>query len=371
MGANNEVRDLQVIDRDYEISPAEARHRLYAIAQFQGVVHELMVEGHDYGAAFPGSDKPSLLKPGAEKLVKLMNCTAQYEVEECKEDWEKPFFYYRVKCRLVSMDTGVVVSEGMGSANSYESKWRYRWLFESDIPSGVDKKSLRRKEFFSKKNNRKYVQYRMENEDIYDQVNTILKIGEKRSLVDAALAAGRLSDLFTQDIEEMKENGEFSEAGAEGNGKPEPDEDERKKAHDKVLETALKRIAALKTIEELEEALAKTKDMKSGGLKTKILAALSTREKELQKESSEEPEESSAEKSAEEEEKSPESEESSPEAESGPTEADLLFAQIREALEAAAYTTTTIDRRMKALANATIDELQDVLQKAKAAATQA
>jgi len=43
----------------------------------------------------------------------------------------------------------------------------------------------------------------VENEDIYSQVNTILKMAKKRALVDAALSAGRLSQVFTQDIEDM------------------------------------------------------------------------------------------------------------------------------------------------------------------------
>ena len=47
--------------------------------------------------------------------------------------------------------------------------------------------------------------YRLDNEDIYSQVNTILKMAKKRALVDAALSAGRLSQVFTQDIEDMHE----------------------------------------------------------------------------------------------------------------------------------------------------------------------
>ena len=44
---------------------------------------------------------------------------------------------------------------------------------------------------------------RDENEDIYFQVNTILKMAKKRAMVDAALSAGRLSDVFTQDMEDL------------------------------------------------------------------------------------------------------------------------------------------------------------------------
>ena len=41
------------------------------------------------------------------------------------------------------------------------------------------------------------------NEEVYSEVNTILKIGKKRALVDAALSAGRLSEIFTQDLEDL------------------------------------------------------------------------------------------------------------------------------------------------------------------------
>ena len=42
------------------------------INQFQQVIQSQLVEGHDYGAAFFGSSKPSLLKPGAEKILMLL-----------------------------------------------------------------------------------------------------------------------------------------------------------------------------------------------------------------------------------------------------------------------------------------------------------
>jgi hypothetical protein len=47
------------------------------------------------------------------------------------------------------------------------------------------------------------MEFRIPNKDIFDQVNTMLKIAKKRSSVDVALSVGRLSDIFTQDIEEF------------------------------------------------------------------------------------------------------------------------------------------------------------------------
>src|SRR4029079_16350667 len=41
------------------------------------------------------------------------------------------------------------------------------------------------------------------NQDIYDQVNTIQKIAQKRSLVSAALLGVNASEFFTQDMEDL------------------------------------------------------------------------------------------------------------------------------------------------------------------------
>ena len=41
-------------------------------------------------------------------------------------------------------------------------------------------------------------------QDPYSLINTMLKMAKKRALVDAVLSATRSSDLFTQDLEDMK-----------------------------------------------------------------------------------------------------------------------------------------------------------------------
>ena len=98
---------------------------------------------------------------------------------------------------------GATVSEGMGECNSMESKYRWRWVGERDLPAGTDKTKLVSQERRSAKTGGHWTVYRMDNDDIYSQVNTILKMAKKRALVDAALSAGRLSDVFTQDLEDL------------------------------------------------------------------------------------------------------------------------------------------------------------------------
>jgi hypothetical protein len=182
-------------------SEEDLKKELYAIGIFQALVRANLKEGVDYGV-IPGTKKPSLLKPGAEKTTKLLGLADTYEVMQRVENWDKPFFNYEVKCTLIQIGTGTVISEGLGSCNSWESKYRYRWVFPDDVPQSIDKAKLVKKTGKRRDGKGTYVQYRLDNEDIYSQVNTLLKMAEKRALVDAALHAGRLSDLFTQDIED-------------------------------------------------------------------------------------------------------------------------------------------------------------------------
>lgn len=200
------------------IDPKVAEKRIKAIGQMQAVFKTFMKEGADYGT-IPGTGKPTLLKPGAEKTAKILNCADLYHVVKDIEDWEKPFFYYQVKCQLMEISTQTVISEGIGSANSMEDRYRWRWVFPNELPDELciivkhtDKDDERKprpeltsKKIWSKKYQKYYFQYRIENENVYTQVNTILKIAKKRALVDAALSAGRLSDIFTQDLEDTYE----------------------------------------------------------------------------------------------------------------------------------------------------------------------
>ena len=137
------------------------------IQQFQKVVQGALSEGHDYGAAFSGSSKPSLLKPGAEKILMLLGLSSVYEIMEQVQDYEDGFFAYTIKCLLIR--NGVVITEGLGHCNSKEKK------YDSD------------------------------KQDKYMLGNTCLKMAKKRAQVDAALTVGSLSNIFTQDLEDMEQ----------------------------------------------------------------------------------------------------------------------------------------------------------------------
>ncbi len=175
----------------------EVREKFAEVLAFQQLVHQHLVKDHDYGT-IPGTQKPTLLKPGAEKLVKLLDLADCYVTESSVEDWDRPLFSYTIKCQLKRVDGGIV-AEGLGQCSTMEDRYRWRWVFDRDIPRDVAKDSLKTRTIRGGG-----IQYRIPNDDIYTQINTVLKMAKKRALVDAALSVGRLSDLFTQDMEDLR-----------------------------------------------------------------------------------------------------------------------------------------------------------------------
>ena len=168
------------------------------------IYHNIMQEGTDYGIIPGAGDKPTLLKSGAEMLRMAFNLHYRTEIESAIEDWDKGRFYYRVKTEFYNAKEQHV-GTGIGSANSEESRYSNRWVFESDIPEGVNKASLKSQERTSKKGSR-YRVYLIE-ADIHEKatlVNTLQKMAKKRSFVDGILSITGASRIFTQDIEDMK-----------------------------------------------------------------------------------------------------------------------------------------------------------------------
>lgn len=170
---------------------------LNKISQIQAAIQSTLKQGHDYDT-IPGTSKPTLLKPGAEKILMMFGLTSEYEFMEKIEDYDKGIFAYTIKCLLSK--NGQKITEGVGSCNSKENKYRWRWTKEDALPNGIDKDSLK-----SKTNRWGKTEYQIENDEIYSQANTILKMAKKRAQVDATLTVASLSELFTQDVEDMKE----------------------------------------------------------------------------------------------------------------------------------------------------------------------
>jgi hypothetical protein len=192
------------------VSPAESLRR---IQEMQAFIQQVMVSGVDYGV-IPGTGggdkpKPSLLQPGAQKLAELYGFAVSFEDVEVIKDWDKPLFYFRKRCVLTLRKDGRFIGDGIGSCNSKEDRYAWRWVWDNEVPPAYDKKTLKVKTIDTRRGASK--KYRLPNEDIFSLVNTIEKMACKRSLIHAVLSATRSAGIFTQDMEDLPEDA-FGEA---------------------------------------------------------------------------------------------------------------------------------------------------------------
>ena len=251
--------DRQMVVRDDRdtlfISPAatvaQALDRYDAVVEL--VRSRLWRDGVDSGE-IPGASKPTLLKPGAEKLCAFFGLTPLFETTRVIEDWTgkdhggEPLFAYTVTCSLMRGDR--IIAQGAGDAHSWETKHRYRWVKAEDVPPGVTLSTLQRREDVAseprfavqrKETGGKYgkplsywerfeaaiedgtavtetrqskagnpvewviiadATYRVPNGNPADLTNTLMKMSQKRGLVAAVLLATNASEFFTQDLED-------------------------------------------------------------------------------------------------------------------------------------------------------------------------
>jgi hypothetical protein len=117
----------------------------------------------DYGI-IPFTKKKTLLKPGAEKLLKLFGLVPNYEKISEVEDWEKGFVFYKYRCILTHYATGKFAGDAIRSANSKEK------------------------------------QVALTGKPVYEVANTVEAKAQKRALVAATVQATMASEIFDADI---------------------------------------------------------------------------------------------------------------------------------------------------------------------------
>ena len=200
-----------------------------AIVRYNSVVEftkRVMEPGTDFGIIPGTGTKPTLLKPGAEKLCTLFGLCPSFVLVKAIEDWTgenhggEPFFYYHYKAVLSR--GGNPVGEGEGSCNSREAKYRWRET-KRKCPGCGAEAIIRGKEEYGggwlcwKKQGGCGTKFqdgdasiegqqvgRVPNPDISDQVNTMQKMAQKRALIAATLVTTNASAFYTQDIEDMQ-----------------------------------------------------------------------------------------------------------------------------------------------------------------------
>lgn len=144
--------------------------------QIKELMQRVMKKDHHYGA-IPGvrDGKPTLLKPGAEKILTKFRLATSY-IKECRDLGDG--YEWVITCRLTHMPTGIFVGEGLGSCSTKEY--------------GKNQVKVN---------------------------NTVLKIARKRAMIDAVMTATSASDFFTQDVGDKDDDKDSPHAGSK---EPEP-----------------------------------------------------------------------------------------------------------------------------------------------------
>jgi ssDNA-binding Zn-finger/Zn-ribbon topoisomerase 1 len=211
---------LAVRDTDLAVRREGSVRELVARADLiRRAMDEAMIEGVHYGK-IEGVAKPSLFQPGAEKIDTLFRLRPSFVAEE---RWG-PDGHLTVltKASITHIPSGEVLAEGVSAVcSTYESKYRYRTKNRRCPKCGAEALVKSKKhegkwqcigkdkggcwELFDLEDERITTQEvgRVENEDLADQWETIIRMSEKRSHVAATRMATAASDVFTQDVEDL------------------------------------------------------------------------------------------------------------------------------------------------------------------------
>lgn len=139
-------------------------------ALIKEAMQRAMVRDVDYGR-IPGSEKDSLWQPGAQKICMLFRLAPIFQ---SKEIFDGNHFTVKSTCTIEHAPSKMTLGSGEGLCTTKEKKYAKR------------------------KENGRIV----DNANLPDLYNTVLKIGNKRALVAAVLNVTAAGDIFTQDVGE-------------------------------------------------------------------------------------------------------------------------------------------------------------------------
>jgi hypothetical protein len=198
---------------------------------------ELLEKGVDYGIV-PGTKKPTLYLAGAQKLCFMMRLVPTFTWERMVGDNDTlPALGYVVTCSLrLGSEKGPLVAQGIGAANSWETKYRY--VTGERLCPNCSKPTIRRSKWrpkgspegtepgwychagqggcgknfdYEDSQIRGQLVGKVSNPDPHSNENTLIKMAKKRSFVDGTLTATASSGTFTQDLEESAEDSSVRE----------------------------------------------------------------------------------------------------------------------------------------------------------------
>ena len=187
------------------------------VSLVQQVAKRVMKEDTHYGV-IPGTKKPTLLKAGAEILCVAFRLDPEYQSEEIREG---KHLTVKSRCTLYHAPTGRRMGSGEGSCSTMETRYAFRNA-ERTCPDCGGAFIIKGKDEYGGgwlcyhkkggcgakfKDGDSAIEDqetgKVENPNLADVYNSVLKVANKRSLTAATLNVTGASDTFTQDMEDM------------------------------------------------------------------------------------------------------------------------------------------------------------------------
>lgn len=214
---NTEVAVIE--QRAATLTASQVRGHVQLIQQ---VMESVMKEGVHYGV-IPGTDKPTLLKAGAEVLMSTFRIAVDPQIEDLSSADE---MRYRIRCIGTHQTSGIVMGAGIGECSSNEEKYKWKRTNKREFEATMEDR--RRVKYGYNKSERKEFETQQVRTEPADVANTILKMAKKRALIDFTLTALAASDIFNQDLEDMDED--LRESLTEGEKKRPPVQQPQRKS---------------------------------------------------------------------------------------------------------------------------------------------
>lgn len=178
------------------------------VIETQAFVKEALKVDMDF-QKLPNTKHEVLLQPGAEKIALYFGARPEYEITTT--ELGEGHVDYGVICNLYSHATGQPVGQGLASCCTMESKYRYRYVDvpKPQWPDKAEGKILKQKGLGKWRvdgygNNKTFQwQLRQDNPNIWDERHTVKLIGAKRAFIKAVRTMAGVSEIFTQDLDEL------------------------------------------------------------------------------------------------------------------------------------------------------------------------
>ena len=170
------------IATDRALTEAQRKERIDASVSMMQLLQEAMgkalISGTDYGV-IPGTDRPSLWQPGAEKIRVMFSLSAPTTIVDRHEDYDADIFVYTAEC-IVTDHAGRMMSSFSAVCSSEEPQYRNamtkpKWKAGQQIPDSSEPISAA------------------------SQVQTLMAMSQKRAFVGGVKRVAAASQIFSMD----------------------------------------------------------------------------------------------------------------------------------------------------------------------------